>query len=130
MIEPKRKAVAFLEKALRELNLEATVVAQSAEQAAAAGWGSKGDFVSAKALASPARALELCSPLCKIGGIIVLTGKKEAKSLHEAVSADDLRRLGLRGEGTQTVRRSEVSQTVHLLRKDLPGHNSDLKAQR
>jgi len=75
LIEPKRKAVGFLEKARRVLVLDLEVAAETAESAARRGVRKK--VVVARALASPRKALQMCLPLCEEGGKIVLTAGPE-----------------------------------------------------
>lgn len=84
LIEPKVRAVAFLEKARRELGLDFEVSAESAESLSRKGNTFGG--VVARALASPRRALEMCLPLCGIGGRVVLTASPDA-TLGEEVLA-------------------------------------------
>lgn len=119
MVEPRRKAIGFLEKVVRQLSLECTIVPARAEAAAKGKWRSQGDFVTAKALAQPKRALVLCAPLCKIGGVIVLTGRSETSVLIQDLSAAEFRRLGLRAPSGRLVSGPQaVSQVVHVVFKE------------
>jgi len=98
LVEPKRKAVAFLEKAVRDLGLEVSVFQGSAQEAAAGPFGKNASFVTAKALAKAQRALELCAPICQPGGKILLTAKSETDPPLRSV---DLAGLGI--ESTELV---------------------------
>lgn len=73
LIEPRRRARAFLEKVVRRLELPVTIVGTRAEEAAQSGWGGRGEVVVARALAAWPQALAWCTPLCRPGGRIVLT---------------------------------------------------------
>lgn len=76
LVEPKRKAAAFLEKVIRELGLDARVVLASGAQAAAQ--GVRAPNVVARALAAPSAALAICLPLVDRPGRILLTGSPDA----------------------------------------------------
>lgn len=118
MIEPKRRAVAFLEKIQRELDLLITIVPRRADQAAAENWSSTGNFVTAKALAEPERALVLCAPLCKIGGVIVLSGKSQSEGQKLAIPPGALESLGLTTPETKRLSGPRgVEQTAHIFLK-------------
>ncbi len=86
LLEPRRKRVAFLEEAIRELALEhCEVIPMTAEQAAAqAGLGDSHVGATARALAAPARAAELCVPLLRPGGTSILFVGQEAEIPPEA----------------------------------------------
>lgn len=110
LVEPKLRAVAFLEKVIRCLDLEALVAPVRSEEAARDPQiGGKADFVVAKALAKPYRALQLCSPLCKVGGRIIVTARpgEDAASLGDTaligLSAPLTMLLGEEGPAAQTV---------------------------
>lgn len=74
LLEPRRKRAAFLEEVLRELGLaHCEVIASSAEQAAADPQLRGAHVaVTARALAAPARAVELCGPLVRPSGYTIL----------------------------------------------------------
>lgn len=117
LVEPKRKAVAFLEKTLRDLGLAAQVIGEPVETVAKNS-GLRGDFVTAKALARPQRALDLCAPVCKIGGHIVLAGRSDTAGLSEALPADVLSALGLSPPQTEVVGGpNATSQAIHIIQK-------------
>jgi len=98
LVEPKRKAVAFLEKAVRDLGLDVSVFQGSAQEAAAGPFSMKAAFVTAKALAKAKRALELCAPICQPGGKILLTAKSEPEPPPEGSDF-----IGLGIESTELV---------------------------
>jgi 16S rRNA (guanine527-N7)-methyltransferase len=66
-----RKAV-FLRQVVAELGIESPVVAERSEQYARAAGRDRFDLVLARALAPPPVALELCLPLARTGGRVVL----------------------------------------------------------
>lgn len=74
LLEPRAKRAAFLEEAVRELELErCEVLRTTAEQAARAPELAEAHAVAtARALAPPDRALRLCAPLVAPGGATVL----------------------------------------------------------
>lgn len=78
LVEPKRRAAAFCEKAIRELDLDAEVVIATAQEAAREGL--RAPNVVARALAAPTAALELCVPLAAAPGRVLLTGGPAAKA--------------------------------------------------
>jgi 16S rRNA (guanine527-N7)-methyltransferase len=86
LLEPRRKRAAFLEEVVRELGLsECEVVARSAQEAASDPELAGGHAVStARALASPPRAAELCLPLVRGGGHVVIFLGKSAEVPPEA----------------------------------------------
>jgi 16S rRNA (guanine527-N7)-methyltransferase len=118
MVEPKRKAVAFLEKVKRDLDLEIEVLALSAEQAYRSGYGEVADIVTARALAPGNKALELCGPLCREGGTVLLTS---APADMDA-GIEPLRRPpGFEEPIAVTVGSSlEIEQRVTIVRKTSP----------
>jgi len=70
LIEPRRQRAAFLEEVVRSLDLDAEVVAMTAEEAATRrGLAAAHSLVTARALAKPATALALCVPLVATGGL-------------------------------------------------------------
>lgn len=118
MIEPKRKAAAFLEKVVRELDLDCTVVAQRAEKAGRGQLKFKGDFILAKALTRPALALQLCAPLCNPGGTIVLTARSGAVAVEEASINSVLSHLRLGPQCSRVLEaRAGVTQRILIFTK-------------
>jgi 16S rRNA (guanine527-N7)-methyltransferase len=86
LLEPRRKRAAFLEEVVRELSLtECEVVARSAEEAATDPTLAAGHVVStARALAPPSRTLELCLPLVRPGGHVLIFLGRSAETPPEA----------------------------------------------
>ena len=86
LLEPRRKRAAFLEEVVRELDLEhCEVVSCTAEQAAAdPALGPTHVAAIARALAAPPRALELCAPLVRPGGSVILFVGSTAEMPPEA----------------------------------------------
>ena len=78
LVEPRRKAAAFLEAVLRRLDLDGRVVVATAEEAGRGELRDWGDAVVARAVGSPAAAAELCAPLCAPGGTVLLAASPEA----------------------------------------------------
>lgn len=74
LLEPRRKRAAFLEEVIRELGLDrCRVIAASAEQAVRdPALRETHVAATARALAAPSRAVELCRPLVAPGGQVVL----------------------------------------------------------
>lgn len=74
LLEPRSKRAAFLEEAVRELQLEHCEVLQTTAQEAARRPGLAGGhaLAVARALAPPAEALLLCRPLVAAGGSVAL----------------------------------------------------------
>ena len=115
LVEPKRKAVAFLEKVKRDLGLRLEVVAMTAQQAKASGFGDSADVVTARALASSRRAIELCAGLCRPGGRILLTGGPASR---DATSTTVEAGEGLAEMETITVGKGlDIRQQVNIVRK-------------
>ena len=85
LLEPRRKRAAFLEEAVRQLALDqCEVLALTAEQAAADPvLGAAHVGVTARALAPPRRALQLCLPLAKRGGVVILFAGANSKKPSE-----------------------------------------------
>ena len=86
LLEPRRKRAAFLEEAVRHLELpECEVLALTAEQAAADPLLAGAHVgVSARALAPPPRAVELCLPLTRQGGVVILFAGANTEKPSEA----------------------------------------------
>lgn len=90
LLEPRRKRAAFLEEVVRELGLDrCEVISSTAERAA-------GDprlaaahaVVTARALAPPDRAVELCRPLVAPAGTLILFVGRAAEIPPEAEEVD------------------------------------------
>jgi 16S rRNA (guanine527-N7)-methyltransferase len=91
LLEPRRKRAAFLEEVVRELGLNAEVVARSAAEAAADPAMRGHTVATARAVAPPREALALCQPLvCSGGRVILWTGKRADLPLDAEVSAEGL----------------------------------------
>jgi 16S rRNA (guanine527-N7)-methyltransferase len=90
LIEPRRQALAFLERAIRELDLSAEAIGFSAEALGRGPRRERAGAVVARALAQPAVAAELCAPLCRVGGQVVLTAR-----VRPSLPARMLNSLGL-----------------------------------
>ena len=89
IVEPKRRAVAFLEKVVRELELDAKVFELSAEEAVGRAFSAPN--VCARALAEPNRAMQMCLPLCAAGGRLILTsGPAASESVPAEMTVVDL----------------------------------------
>ena len=71
LLEPRRKRAAFLEEVVRELELDCEVRAQPAEQAVRELGGSM-TLVTARALAPPPQAIQLCLPFVAEGGLAAI----------------------------------------------------------
>ena len=86
LLEPRRKRAAFLEEAVRQLGLDQCEVrALTAEQAAAdPAFAGAHAGVTARALAPPPRALELCLPLATQGGVVILFAGGNSEKPPEA----------------------------------------------
>ncbi|MGH3117168.1 MAG: RsmG family class I SAM-dependent methyltransferase [Gaiellales bacterium] len=75
LIEPRRQALAFLERVIRDLDLPAVAIGSPAEALGRGPRRERAGAVVARALAGPAAAAELCAPLCRVGGKVVLTAR-------------------------------------------------------
>jgi 16S rRNA (guanine527-N7)-methyltransferase len=86
LLEPRRKRAAFLEEVLRDLDLaQCEVISSSAQEAAAdPGLAAAHVGVTARALAAPVRAAELCAPLARSDGSLILFVGATAEFLPEA----------------------------------------------
>ncbi len=91
LMEATQKKAAFLEAVRRRLDLRTVRISnRRAEEAGAAGEPQRDAFdaVIARALGPANVALELCAPLCRVGGRIVLVkGQRAAEELAEAERA-------------------------------------------
>jgi 16S rRNA (guanine527-N7)-methyltransferase len=72
LLEAASRKAAFLQRMAAELGIEAPVVAERSEQYARAAGRDRFDLVLARALAPPPVALELCLPLARAGGRVLL----------------------------------------------------------
>jgi len=88
LIEATRPKAAFLRRVAAEIGLEAHVVHARSEEYARGEGRDRFDLAVARALAPPPVALELCLPLVRPGGrLIVWTGDIETASLDGAAAA-------------------------------------------
>ena len=84
LLEAASRKAAFLRRAVAELGIEAPVVAERSEHYARAAGRDRFDLVLARALAPPTVALELCLPLARSGGRVVLwTGEIDGDAIDE-----------------------------------------------
>lgn len=72
LLEAASRKAAFLRQVVAKLGIEAPVVAERSEQYARAAGRDRFDLVLARALAPPPVALELCLPLARAGGRVLL----------------------------------------------------------
>lgn len=114
-VEPKRRAVAFLEMALRELDLLAKVWPTTAEQLFKSGLSDPADVVLARALAKPRMAARVCAPLARVGGAVLITGSPDDL---EVDWGEDLDETGLGEPRTLTLSGPlDITQKVHIIPK-------------
>src|SRR5205823_5269384 len=133
LVEPRRKAAAFLEGVIRRLDLAGSVFVGTAEAAGRGPLREWGDAVVARAVGSPAVAAELCSPLCAPGGMVLLTGSPEAAAsdvpegarralglgpveIRSMGPTDPMGPVGASFEGNS----GEIQQRVLMMRKVAP----------
>lgn len=114
LLEPRRRTIAFLEKVIRELKLEASVIPTSAEEASRGQWRESFDGAVARALAPLPAAFELMAPLCRLGGKVVVTGSPggllDPLEIHPGLGLDNFR--------TETLKSGlDLTQTVHIMDK-------------
>ena len=84
LLEAASRKAAFLRRIVGELGIEAPVVAERSEHYARAAGRDRFDLVLARALAPPPVALELCLPLARAGGRVVLwTGEIDGDAIDE-----------------------------------------------
>ena len=84
LLEAASRKAAFLQRVVAELGIEAPVVAERSEQYARAAGRDRFDLVLARALAPPPVALELCLPLARAGGRVLLwTGEVDGEAVDE-----------------------------------------------
>jgi 16S rRNA (guanine527-N7)-methyltransferase len=85
LLEATRPKAAFLRRVAAEIGLEAEVVHARSEEYARGDGRDRFDLAVARALAPPPVAVELCMPLVRPGGrLIVWTGAVEAPPLEQA----------------------------------------------
>ncbi|HVI39011.1 MAG TPA: RsmG family class I SAM-dependent methyltransferase [Gaiellales bacterium] len=88
LLEAASRKAAFLRRVVAELRIEAPVVAGRSEQYARAAGRDRFDLVLARALAPPPVALELCLPLARAGGRVVLwTGEIDGDVIDRVAAA-------------------------------------------
>jgi 16S rRNA (guanine527-N7)-methyltransferase len=87
LLEAASRKAAFLRRVVAELGIEAPVVAERSEHYARAAGRDRFDLVLARALAPPQVALELCLPLARAGGRVVLwTGEIDGAAIDEVAA--------------------------------------------
>ena len=87
LLEAAVRKAAFLRGLVAELGIEAPVVAERSEQYARAAGRDRFDLVLARALAPPPVALELCLPLARAGGRVVLwTGEVDGDVVDQVAT--------------------------------------------
>jgi 16S rRNA (guanine527-N7)-methyltransferase len=87
LLEAASRKAAFLQRVVAELGIEALVVAERSEQYARAAGRDRFDLVLARALAPPPVALELCLPLARTGGRVVLwTGEVDSDVIDQVAA--------------------------------------------
>jgi 16S rRNA (guanine527-N7)-methyltransferase len=87
LLEAASRKADFLRRMVAELGIEAPVVAERSEQYARAAGRDRFDLVLARALAPPPVALELCLPLARAGGRVVLWTGEIDRDLIDGVAA-------------------------------------------
>lgn len=121
LVEPKAKAVAFLEKVIRELDLNVQLIPMTAEQAARGALRESGDAITSRAVAPLEAAAELCAPLCRVGGKVIVTAAAGGETIE--MSAGLLYELGISTPQTQTLAGPpglDIRQRVHIMSKTHP----------
>jgi 16S rRNA (guanine527-N7)-methyltransferase len=86
LLEAASRKAAFLQRVVAELGIAAPVVAERSEQYARAAGRDRFDLVLARALAPPLVALELCLPLARAGGRVLLWTGEIDRDLIDGVS--------------------------------------------
>ena len=87
LLESAARKAAFLRQVVAELGIDAAVVAERSEQYARAAGRDRFDLVLARALAPPPVALELCLPLARAGGRVVLwTGEIDGDAIDHVAA--------------------------------------------
>lgn len=84
LLEPRSRRAAFLEEVVRVLNLDAEVVAATAEQVAANPELTAHSVATARALAPPERAFALLAPLVGSNGLRIVWAGKDTESPPDA----------------------------------------------
>lgn len=79
LVDSKRRSAMFLELAVREIDLSASVRHGQAELLAVGDLREKGSSVVARALARLSAALELTVPMCGVGGRVVITAGRDTE---------------------------------------------------
>lgn len=123
LVEPRRKAAAFLESVIRRLDLGGTVFVGMAEEAGRGPLRDWGDAVVARAVGSPVVAAELCSPLCAPGGTVLLTAAPDANASDlpgEACRALGLGPPEIRSAGVSGQTSAGIEQRVLMMSKVAP----------
>jgi 16S rRNA (guanine527-N7)-methyltransferase len=115
LVDVRRKAVAFLELVVRQLNLTAEVINQPAERAAKGSLRERASSVVARALAPLPQALQLTAPLCRPGGRILITA---SPSERRVPPKELLSELGLSWVDTKPLYGPlDLVQHVHIIDK-------------
>jgi 16S rRNA (guanine527-N7)-methyltransferase len=83
-LEPRSRRAAFLEEAIRELDLDAEVLVMAAEEASTQEELRHHVVATARALAPPSRSFALLAPLVVSGGLRIVWAGKEAESPEHA----------------------------------------------
>ena len=87
LLEAASRKAAFLRHVVAELGIEALVVAERSELYARAAGRDRFDLVLARALAPPPVALELCLPLARAGGRVLLwTGEIDGHAIDQVAA--------------------------------------------
>lgn len=115
LVEPRRWAAAFLEMVAREVGIHLDVVNITAQEAARSSLRESAEVVVARALAPAPVATELCAPLCRPGGRVILTARRDGSELP---SPGLLNELGLEAANVVTVSEGlEFQQQVLIMDK-------------
>lgn len=112
------KRMAWLERILPQLGVEAQCVTARAEEAVAAR-REQYDVATSRAVARLNILLELTAPYVRVGGVVLaMKGTAAQEELDEAKNA--IRRLGLKVEKTAQFAVDDTAHTVIVLRKVAP----------
>ena len=87
LLEPTGKRVEFLKYLCKELNIEATVIKERAEEAARKQWREVYDVAAARAVAPLNILCEYCLPLVKVGGCFIALKAEIDEELVQARKA-------------------------------------------
>lgn len=118
LIEPRSRAVAFLEHAVRSLELPVDVVRGRAEDCATGPLGNSLPVVVARALAPPEKSAALLAPLCRPGGTVAIAAgpdPEELPSLEIAVLG--LRQSAIMRIGPAPGLPPDIRQNIIVLKK-------------